>query len=79
MTPTNQLAIPFNKAYLTGDESGYMAQAMANGPLTGDGPFTKRASALLTEILGAVRHRSRGRSSSTASNRGRAEAHRASA
>src|ERR1043166_4038964 len=30
-----------------------MQQAMTSGPLTGDGPFTKRASALLTEILGA--------------------------
>jgi dTDP-4-amino-4,6-dideoxygalactose transaminase len=53
VTPTNQLAVPFNRAYLTGDETGYMQQAMTSGPLTGDGPFTKRASALLTDILGA--------------------------
>jgi dTDP-4-amino-4,6-dideoxygalactose transaminase len=53
VTPTNQLAVPFNRAYLTGDETGYMQQAMTSGPLTGDGPFTKRASALLTQILGA--------------------------
>lgn len=53
MTRTNQLTVPFNKAYLTGNETGYMKQAMKRGPLTGDGPFTRRASALLTQILGA--------------------------
>jgi dTDP-4-amino-4,6-dideoxygalactose transaminase len=30
-----------------------MAQAMDGGPLSGDGPFTKRATALLREIVGA--------------------------
>ncbi|GGM84537.1 dTDP-4-amino-4,6-dideoxygalactose transaminase [Dactylosporangium sucinum] len=53
MTSTNQLAVPFNKGFLTGDETGYMHQAMTGGPMTGDGPFTKRASALLTELVGA--------------------------
>ncbi|GAA0716827.1 dTDP-4-amino-4,6-dideoxygalactose transaminase [Dactylosporangium roseum] len=53
MIPTNQLTVPFNKGYLTGAEADYMRQAMTSGPMTGDGPFTKRASALLTEIIGA--------------------------
>jgi dTDP-4-amino-4,6-dideoxygalactose transaminase len=30
-----------------------MASAMANGPLSGDGPFTKRATELLLEVVGA--------------------------
>src|SRR3954463_6931915 len=30
-----------------------MQQAMTSGPMTGDGPFTKRASALLADIIGA--------------------------
>jgi dTDP-4-amino-4,6-dideoxygalactose transaminase len=30
-----------------------MGQAMVSGPLSGDGPFTKRATALLREILGS--------------------------
>jgi dTDP-4-amino-4,6-dideoxygalactose transaminase len=46
------LSIPFNRTYLAGAESGYVGQAMASGPLSGDGPFTKRATALLKEILG---------------------------
>lgn len=32
----NQLAVPFNKGYLIGDETGYMHQAMTSGPMTGD-------------------------------------------
>ena len=44
--------IPFNRTYLAGPESGYVAQAMASGPLSGDGPFTKRATQLLTGVLG---------------------------
>ncbi|RVX38767.1 dTDP-4-amino-4,6-dideoxygalactose transaminase [Nonomuraea polychroma] len=44
--------IPFNRPYLTGAESGYMATAMSGGTLEGDGPFTARASALLKEMIG---------------------------
>jgi len=46
-------AIPFNRTFVTGQESAYLAEAMAHGPLSGDGPFTKRASGLLTELIGA--------------------------
>ncbi|MDQ6832937.1 MAG: dTDP-4-amino-4,6-dideoxygalactose transaminase, partial [Chloroflexota bacterium] len=40
-------AIPFNKACFEGNEQIYMAQAVANGHISGDGPYTKRAHALL--------------------------------
>ncbi len=44
--------IPFNRPYLTGLEPGYLSESMASGSLSGDGPFTKRASGLLREIIG---------------------------
>lgn len=39
--------IPFNKPYMAGRELWYVAQAHANGQLSGDGPFTKRCNAWL--------------------------------
>lgn len=47
----NNTRIPFNKPSLTGDEQRYMAQALANGHISGDGTFTKKCHALLKEIL----------------------------
>lgn len=41
--------IPFNRPCLTGNEQQYMAQALSNGHISGDGPFTKKCQALLTE------------------------------
>ena len=41
--------IPFNKPYMTGRELSYIAQAHANGHLSGDGSFTKRCHAWLEE------------------------------
>ena len=38
----NTKSIPFNKPYMTGRELWYIAQAHANGHLSGDGIFTKR-------------------------------------
>src|SRR5437773_1579311 len=46
-------AIPFNRPYITGGEAAYLAEAMSGGPLSGDGPFTRRATALLTTVIGA--------------------------
>jgi dTDP-4-amino-4,6-dideoxygalactose transaminase len=46
-------AIPFNRTHLAGLEAQYLHEAMARGPLSGDGPFTKRATRLLTAIVGA--------------------------
>src|SRR5512139_3423847 len=44
--------IVFNKACLTGNEQEYMAQAVADGHISGDGAFTKKCSALLEAALG---------------------------
>jgi len=46
--------IPFNKPCLTGNEPSYMAQAVANGHISGDGAFTKKCHALLKETLGCA-------------------------
>lgn len=45
--------IPFNKAGLAGNELRYMAEAVANGHISGDGPFSKRCHAALEQITGA--------------------------
>lgn len=45
--------IPFNRPYVTGGELGYVRQAIDDGPLAGDGSFTRRATALITELTDA--------------------------
>ena len=40
-------AIPFNRALLTGNERGYIDEALGSRFLSGDGPYTKRCNALL--------------------------------
>jgi len=47
--------IPFNRPSLIGREVANIRQAVANMHLSGDGPFTKKAAALLEETIGAVR------------------------
>ncbi|MDC7807943.1 dTDP-4-amino-4,6-dideoxygalactose transaminase [Luteimonas sp BLCC-B24] len=47
--------IPFNKPFMTGRELSHIAQAHANGHLSGDGQFTKRCHALLEQRTGAAR------------------------
>ena len=47
--------IPFNKPHLTGREATYIADVLAAGKLSGDGPFTKRAQAMLEKLLGSGR------------------------
>lgn len=49
------LNIPFNKPYLTGQEHAYMADAVKNGHISGDGIFTKRCHKLLEELLNIPR------------------------
>ena len=46
--------IPFNKPWMTGRELWYIAQAHANGHLSGDGPFTKRCHQWLRGRTGAA-------------------------
>ena len=47
--------IPFNRPTLVGNESSYVAEALAGGHLAGDGPFTKKCQAWLERHLGAHR------------------------
>lgn len=44
--------IIFNQVHLTGDELKYIEQALADGHLSGDGPFTLKVQALLRERTG---------------------------
>lgn len=44
--------IPFNRPYFTGNEQNYIAEAFANGHISGDGSFTDRCHSLIEEILG---------------------------
>lgn len=46
------MRLPFNRPFATGRELDYMAQAIANGHLSGNGPFTRRCQELLRERLG---------------------------
>jgi dTDP-4-amino-4,6-dideoxygalactose transaminase len=47
--------IPFNKPHLCGLEHKYMAEAVVNGHISGDGSFTKRCHQLLEDALGVPR------------------------
>ncbi len=44
--------IPFNRPSFVGNEQVYIAQAIANGHISGDGQFTKRCQAYLEDALG---------------------------
>jgi dTDP-4-amino-4,6-dideoxygalactose transaminase len=47
--------IPFNRPCLTGNEYKYIAEAIANGHASGDGPFTRKCHELLERELGVPR------------------------
>jgi len=47
--------IPFNRPYKTGDEAGYIEQALANGVLSGNGPFGQRCEGELERMTGTRR------------------------
>jgi dTDP-4-amino-4,6-dideoxygalactose transaminase len=49
---TENIVVDFNKPIVVGNELQYMAEAIAFAKMSGDGPFTKRASALLENELG---------------------------
>ncbi len=44
--------IPFNRPYVQGNEASYMAEALAQGHISGDGAFTRRCHALMEQALG---------------------------
>ncbi|NTU56320.1 MAG: dTDP-4-amino-4,6-dideoxygalactose transaminase, partial [Anaerolineales bacterium] len=46
------MPISFNKPTMVGKESEYMQQALQNNHISGDGQFTKKAHALLEEVIG---------------------------
>jgi dTDP-4-amino-4,6-dideoxygalactose transaminase len=50
VTTTDPTTIPFNRPYVSRDELGYLAEAVRQGFTSGDGPFTRRATALLKEL-----------------------------
>ncbi len=45
--------VPFNRACFEGKELAYIAEAIANGHISGDGPFTKKCHAFLKERTGS--------------------------
>lgn len=47
--------IPFNRAVFDGNELAYLAQAVSDGHVSGNGPFTKRAEGQLQELHGGGR------------------------
>jgi len=48
-------AIPFNKPFIVGDELDYMARAVRDGQLAGNGAFTKKCEAWMQDTFGAKR------------------------
>jgi dTDP-4-amino-4,6-dideoxygalactose transaminase len=47
--------IPFNRPYVTGDEFGYMHEAVENAHLAGNGPFSLRCRERLEQMIGSHR------------------------
>jgi dTDP-4-amino-4,6-dideoxygalactose transaminase len=47
----DEIKVDFNRPILVGNEFEYMKQAVENGHISGDGPFTKRCQALLEKEL----------------------------
>lgn len=48
----NSLKVDFNRPVIVGNELDYMKQAIENGHISGDGPFTKKCHAFLEKELG---------------------------
>ncbi len=53
MSTTSLRTVPFNRTHVCDNELGYLAEAVRHGSTCGDGPFTRRATALLKELTGA--------------------------
>jgi dTDP-4-amino-4,6-dideoxygalactose transaminase len=47
------LTVPFNRPRPLGRETQYLVAATNDGPLSGDGPFTRRATDMLVDLVGA--------------------------
>ena len=48
----DEIKVDFNRPVLVGNEFDYMKQAIDNGHISGDGPFTKKCHAYLEQELG---------------------------
>jgi dTDP-4-amino-4,6-dideoxygalactose transaminase len=48
----DEIKVDFNRPVLVGNEFAYMKQAIENGHISGDGPFTKQCHSLLEKELG---------------------------
>ncbi|MEV7006439.1 dTDP-4-amino-4,6-dideoxygalactose transaminase [Streptosporangium sp. NPDC051022] len=53
MSATDLKSIPFNRTHVAENELDYLVEALHQGSTCGDGPFTRRATALLRELTGA--------------------------
>lgn len=53
--PTKPITIPFNRASFLGNEQQYIIEAIANGHISGDGPFTKKCHAFLEKEIGVAK------------------------
>lgn len=49
------IRIPFNSPSAAGRELQYMADALAQGSIAGDGSYTKKCHELLSSVLGVPR------------------------
>ncbi len=49
------MKIPFNKPWATGDEAAFIAKAIANGHLSGNGEFTQKCHAWLQSQIGCTK------------------------
>lgn len=47
--------IPFNKPYLSGQETQYIEEAVRSGKISGDGMFTKRCHQFFEQLLGSAK------------------------
>jgi dTDP-4-amino-4,6-dideoxygalactose transaminase len=45
--------IPFNRAAVTGNETAYVSRVIAEGPLHGDGPFTRQCHEWIERLTGS--------------------------
>jgi dTDP-4-amino-4,6-dideoxygalactose transaminase len=50
-TESVPITIPFNKPFLTGNEFGFISEAISLGQAAGNGPFTRRCHELLERLL----------------------------
>jgi dTDP-4-amino-4,6-dideoxygalactose transaminase len=49
------LRLPFNRPFVTGEELDFIGEAIANGHLSGNGPFTQRCTEWLEQNVGTTK------------------------